>query len=108
MARNRAIDVVRSRSASQRREDDDHRLDAPVPSDVVDAVVRRESARAVRGALDLLTPDQREAILLAYFGGHTYREVAERLGIPEGTAKSRLRIGLRRLGELLTAQGVTL
>jgi RNA polymerase sigma-70 factor (ECF subfamily) len=44
---------------------------------------------------------QREAVTMAYFGGCSYREVAERLGIPEGTAKSRMRMALSRLAQLL-------
>ena len=52
--------------------------------------------------------EQREAIELAYFGGRTYRQVAEELGIPEGTAKSRMRLGLSRIAQALEAQGVDL
>jgi RNA polymerase sigma-70 factor (ECF subfamily) len=52
-----------------------------------------------------LPDQQREAVLLAYFGGYTFRQVAERLGIPEGTAKSRLRLGLGKLALLL--EGLT-
>ena len=48
---------------------------------------------------------QREALRLAYFGGHSYRAVATLLGIPEGTAKSRLRQALAKLGDLLAAEG---
>lgn len=112
MARNRAIDLVRSRTASARREETEGRLaatsaSATSPGDVAEAAIRAESSEAVRRALDALPDEQREAIGLAYFGGHTYREVAELLGIPEGTAKSRLRLGLQRLGALLAAEGVT-
>lgn len=60
----------------------------------------------VRKALDELSPAQREAINLAYFGGLTYRQVAQHLGIPEGTAKSRLRDGLLTLRGLLETQGI--
>ena len=50
----------------------------------------------------------RAAIELAYFGGRTYRQVAQELGIPEGTAKSRMRLGLGRIAQALEAQGVDL
>lgn len=53
--------------------------------------------------LSTLTDCQREALLLAYFEGNTYREVASRLGIPEGTAKNRLRDGIRKLRDVLSA-----
>lgn len=107
MARNRAIDVIRSRSASQRREENDGRLAAATPDgSVEDNALRTERSEAVRRALAELPEDQRTAIDLAYFAGHTYREVATLLGIPEGTAKSRLRIGMQRLASLLEAEGV--
>ena len=59
------------------------------------------TAERVRAALATLPDDQRRATQLAYFGGKTYRQVAEVLGIPEGTAKSRLRLGLRRIADAL-------
>ena len=59
------------------------------------------TAERVRAALATLPDDQRRAIQLAYFGGKTYRQVAEVLGIPEGTAKSRLRLGLRCIADAL-------
>jgi RNA polymerase sigma-70 factor, ECF subfamily len=49
-------------------------------------------------------PEQRDALVSAYFGDHSYREVAADLGIPEGTAKSRIRLALRRLDEVLRAE----
>src|SRR5438445_179959 len=63
-------------------------------------------AERVRLAVDELPADQQVAIRLAYFGGKTYRQVADVLGIPEGTAKSRLRMGLRRMAEALEREGV--
>ena len=65
-------------------------------------------AKSVQAAVDDLPAVQREAIRLAYFDGQTYRQVAETLGIPEGTAKSRLWQGLRRLAARLRAEGIEL
>ena len=58
----------------------------------------------MRAAVHRLPPDQRRVVELAYFGGLSYRDVAERMGIPEGTAKSRVRLALARLETLLDRQ----
>jgi RNA polymerase sigma-70 factor, ECF subfamily len=98
LAHRRAVDRVRSEQASRDRDDRVSRRDTPRPyDDVADEVQVRLDHWQVRSALAELTDRQREAIELAYFGGHTYRDVARVLGIPEGTAKSRLRDGLLRL-----------
>jgi RNA polymerase sigma-70 factor (ECF subfamily) len=60
----------------------------------------------VREAVAALPAEQRAAVELAYFGGKTYTEVAETLGIPEGTAKSRLRLAMKKLAASLGAEGV--
>ena len=62
------------------------------------------ATRDVRTGLGALTPLQREAITLAYYDVYTYQEVAQRLEIPLGTAKARIRDGLKRLGATLGAQ----
>lgn len=64
-------------------------------------------AKIVRAAVHDLPPLYREAIALAYYYGLTYRQVAAELGIPEGTAKYRLRTGLRRLGDAISAHLAT-
>jgi len=60
----------------------------------------------IRNALEELSASERDAIVLAYFGGRTYREVATQLSIPEGTAKSRIRLGLAKLASHLEAAGL--
>jgi RNA polymerase sigma-70 factor (ECF subfamily) len=104
LAHRRAVDYVRREEARRRRAERDAGRAVPAP-DVEEAATALVAAERVRAALDLLPNEQRRAIQLAYFGGKTYREVAVVLGIPEGTAKSRLRLGLRRIAEALEAQG---
>jgi RNA polymerase sigma-70 factor, ECF subfamily len=100
----RAVDHVRREEARRRRAERDAARAVTAP-DVEELATALVAAERVRAALDVLPGEQRRAIQLAYFGGKTYRQVAEVLGIPEGTAKSRLRLGLRRVAEALEAQG---
>jgi RNA polymerase sigma-70 factor (ECF subfamily) len=95
----RAVDVVRREDRRRAGPLDD----APVASgDATDETVAlREQRRAVQGALAQLAPDQREALELAYYGGLTQSELAERLGVPLGTVKSRMFAALSRLRDLL-------
>jgi RNA polymerase sigma-70 factor, ECF subfamily len=77
-------------------------VDPPVT--VSDEVMAAETASVVRAALRLLPDGQRQVVELAYFEGLTCREVASAMGIPEGTAKSRLRLAMAKLETLLDRQ----
>jgi RNA polymerase sigma-70 factor (ECF subfamily) len=74
----------------------------PAPN-IEEDVEASTMAKLVRAAVHDLPPLYREAIALAYYYGLTYREVAHELRIPEGTAKYRLRTGLRRIGDSISA-----
>jgi RNA polymerase sigma factor (sigma-70 family) len=100
----RSVDYVRREEARRRRNERDAARVAIVP-DVGEMAAALVTAERVRAALDVLPSDQRDAIELAYFGGKTYRDVADVLGIPEGTAKSRLRLALRKIAAALEAEG---
>jgi RNA polymerase sigma-70 factor (ECF subfamily) len=101
IAHRRAVDIVRSEEARARRE-----LQPPEPDrfDLEDEVITRQLSAEVRSALDDLPEGERKAIAMAYFGGLSYVEVARRMGEPEGTVKSRIRSGMRKLSSSL--QGV--
>jgi RNA polymerase sigma-70 factor (ECF subfamily) len=103
IARRRAVDRVRSAGASTRR--DVRYAVEERPYDVTAELAQRSLDRTeMLRVLDELTPPQREAIWLAYFGGHTHAEVARMLGLPVGTAKTRIRDGLARMREAMGAQ----
>jgi RNA polymerase sigma-70 factor, ECF subfamily len=100
----RALDVVRSDTARRRREERDAAR-GDTTERGADAKVEASSvADAVRAALGSLPEEERRAVELAYFGGHSYRTVARLLDQPEGTVKGRIRAGLARLRAALDAQ----
>ncbi len=106
LAHRRAVDRVRSARASSDREVKAtfEAARARPFDEVAEAVTARWERSQVRRCLTSLTELQRESVLLAYYQGHTYREVAEVLQTPHGTIKTRLRDGLIRLRDCL---GVT-
>jgi RNA polymerase sigma-70 factor (ECF subfamily) len=102
----RCVDRIR---ADNRRRDREERVGRAAAVDSYDLDLEAWDltvAEQVREAFETLTDGERAAIELAYFGGHTYREVARLLGQPEGTVKSRIRTGLTRLRAQLVDRGI--
>ncbi len=105
LARHRAVDVLRSELRRVARQERHYRLDPQPPREsAYDEVVAAETASLVREAVRRLPASQRQVVELAYFEGLTCREVASAVGIPEGTAKSRLRLAMAKLESLLDGQ----
>jgi RNA polymerase sigma-70 factor (ECF subfamily) len=107
-AHGRAVDRLRSDAARRAREAR-HELDKERferPADIEREVWDLIRSEKVKDALEQLSQRERDAITLAYFGGHTYREVASILEEPEGTIKGRIRLGLQKLASVLEASGM--
>ena len=102
LARHRAVDIVRSELRRVARQEHSYRL-VPLQPDPtpLDEAMESEAAAAVRAAVQRLPDGQRRIVELAYFDGLTCREAAKAAGIPEGTAKSRLRLALVKLETML-------
>lgn len=105
MARSRALDKVRSRAARHQHETAlESMYDAAAPGESAeDAALASESQRRVHQAMRELSTDQRQAIELSFFSGLTHSELAERLGQPLGTVKTRIRLGMMKLRSALGA-----
>ena len=110
IAHNLAIDELRRQRARPSPVYDEE--DRPVLSeiedsrmDVVGAALEDEQRRLINSALDQIPAEQREAIELAYFGGLSQSEIATQLQNPLGTVKTRIRLGLQKLRDILSAQG---
>jgi RNA polymerase sigma-70 factor (ECF subfamily) len=105
-ARSRAIDRLRFESRKKRSQGDVQPL-AEVAADPRDVLELREQGEALRTALTTLTPNERQAIEATFFAGLTHAEAAARLNQPLGTIKTRIRSGLHRLRQALTAKAGT-
>lgn len=100
IVRNRGIDFLRSKAgrAPKLDFDDDAVLEHRPSDELTDAeALRRETTREMRGALGELPGDQSKVIELAYFGGFSHSEIATMLGVPLGTVKGRMRLGLEKI-----------
>lgn len=112
LVHHRCVDELRRRSNTETPLEDrdtgsllNTELDpSPDPSE---QVALREEQLAVRSALQELAPNQREVLILAYFGGLSQSQIASRLKQPLGTVKTRVRMGMQKLRALLDARGIT-
>ena len=103
-ARSRAIDRLRFESRKKRSHADDMQPVAEVAADPRDVLELREQGEALRAALAVLTPGERQAIEATFFAGLTHTEAAARLNQPLGTIKTRIRSGLHKLRQAMAAE----
>jgi RNA polymerase sigma-70 factor (ECF subfamily) len=104
-AHGRSIDLLRSRRAADARERADHeRKTSSHAAGTEELAMAEITSSTVRSALMSLPDEQRTPIAMAFFDGYSYRDVADILGVPEGTIKSRIRTGMRRLQLALGAE----
>ena len=104
IAHRRAVDRVRSEAASSRREEKAAVDHSSPDDDVAEVVAATLDRQRVRRCLDGLTELQRESIKLAYYGGYSYPQVAQLLGVAVGTVKTRIRDGLIRMRDCLEVE----
>lgn len=97
----RSIDLIRSEKARSAREQKQGLASMSATKNstdsVEDEIIKMQLSDSMNEALSKLTKDERDAIVLSYYKGNTYREVASILGQPEGTVKSRIRAGMNKL-----------
>ncbi len=101
VVRHRAIDITRGRAFSQETQTLDERAYAIPSPDTWAQVDSRLERERIRNAMAQLPKEQRDAIDLAFFSGHTYQEVAQKTQAPLGTVKGRMRLGMQKLRSLL-------
>ncbi len=105
LVHHRAVDAVRREERLRKRAERASNLEPRTGEDVADEIVEDaylvERRREIREALQTLPPDQRRVVELAYFGGYTQARIAEELGIPVGTVKTRTLAAMRKLRRAL-------
>jgi RNA polymerase sigma-70 factor (ECF subfamily) len=101
IGRNRAIDRLRARATRSRALDEVRRAPAPAGTTPERDVEAQQTRQRIAAALDLLSPEQRMVVELAYFDGLSQSEIAARTGHPLGTIKGRARAALEKLAEHL-------
>ncbi len=106
IVRNRAIDTIRARRASDVADEATLLSLRDAGPSVVDQVVARLEGETIRMALRKLSPQQRQAIAIAYYESRSHAEIAAITGLPLGTVHGRIRLGLRHLRTHLRAAGV--
>lgn len=109
VTRNRAVDEVRSRSRRFRHEtaspeEQAREFPAPDSNDPALTAELSDQRRVILAAMSEIPSEQREVIELAYFGGLTQQEIAERLSQPLGTVKTRIRLGMQKLRSALAPE----
>jgi RNA polymerase sigma-70 factor, ECF subfamily len=98
VVRYRAIDLARRNgNHATRWASDDRLVERPALDDVSEKVIQQDNADQLRRSLDMLSGEQREVITLAYYGQLSHTEIATQLGLPSGTVKGRMRLGLLKL-----------
>jgi len=109
IVRNRGIDALRGLDVHERRRVDAEHIEGWLasPDETDDQVMRAETSIVVRRALAKLSSEQQTVLSLAYFGGYSQTEIAERLDVPLGTVKGRTRLGLDKLRTALDASART-
>lgn len=100
-AHGRSVDLIRSEESRAKREIANERLSSNYQPSPEEEAMKRVTSERVQQALDQLKETERGPIAMAFYLGYSYRKVAEVLGVPEGTVKSRIRSGLAKLRESL-------
>jgi RNA polymerase sigma-70 factor (ECF subfamily) len=107
VVRNRAIDSYRNVSARphERLDSVSREVADTVSASPLEEVVARSEADALKSAIRRLPEPQAEAVALAFYGGLSYSEIATQLKLPDGTVKGRMRLGLRKLRDIVEEEG---